>query len=153
MAGQIIASFSDDAYALYPEGHRVMGDVVEAFHDLQNRWGELKINVIDSYVSRLGALWWFSCPGQFDKRRESKEMWNYQVEQLQEVLDSSLSQKEKIFLIQRDIASCFREVASGCDYSYPCRFEAALFMDKGVWKLANMHLSFPYNWIVKGRFL
>lgn len=130
-----------------------MGNLAEGLDELQNEWGELKLYLRNSYVSRSDTMWWLCCTGEFVKRKRASELWDHHVEQLRKVLYSNLSQEVRLFLIQRNIASCLREVASGWDDHYLCRFEATLFKEKRAWKLANAHLFFSYHWIVKGRFL
>ncbi len=74
-----------------------------------------------------------------------------EVNNVKDTLEGDSPPVDKLIQTQIDIASTIKELASGEEGMWPCRFELA-FHQKNGWTPVAMTISLPFQWILEGRF-
>ena len=143
-----------DPYLIDPRGtiHRGRDSMEMALANIRRTWGHMELALDNSVSITKGDLSWVVSAGTMVKCEESDHMLKRRIADSLTVLDLELSAKERLFLVARDIAHSLKEVAHGSTFKWPCRVEVVFSKREDAWVLNNMQLSFPYYWILEGKF-
>ncbi|NDI36094.1 hypothetical protein [Chengkuizengella sediminis] len=70
---------------------------------------------------------------------------------LENLFQSDLSSKDKLFAAHRSMAATLNECSAGEDYSCPIRLTAVISNQRTGPVFHSIHFSFPHYWILEGK--
>ncbi len=96
---------------------------------LMHEFTIIKLNLEDSIWTSGETGMWINCNGVFEKRIKQEDLFKITEERVKQILTGPRSEKDKLFMIRRDISTAFKEDSLGEDYIYPFRFDAYFAID------------------------
>lgn len=145
--------FASDSlpYIIGPENQYYMGitQVKDYFNESSGL--ALSLNIDHAIASKLKDITWVTVTGVL-KQDLTEEELNYRtLEDLNNLLKSDLSSKEKLFEAHRSIAYVLKESASGIHYTCPVRLTAVIGNENTRPVFKYIHFSYPCYWIFEGK--
>lgn len=107
---------------------------------------------IDQYiVSSVEDVSWITATGKLNQHFSESEFMEMSLNEINNLFDSKLSSKDKIFAIQRNISYALKECTAGEVYTYPIRIFAVILNSKEGTKFNSIQISCPFSWIFEGK--
>ena len=107
---------------------------------------------IDQYiVSSVEDVSWITATGKLNQHFSESEFMEMSLNEINNLFDSKLSSKDKIFAIQRNISYALKECTAGEVYTYPIRIFAVILNSKEETKFNSIQISCPFSWIFEGK--
>ncbi|MEG0773079.1 hypothetical protein [Clostridium sp.] len=94
---------------------------------------------------------WVVTHGIMKKEISEKDAFENTVDIINNIFESDLNDKDKLFNIRRRIADTFKENARGEEYVWPFRLEGVLIRENGNWVFKYLQFSLPFNYILEGK--
>jgi hypothetical protein len=117
-------------------------------------WGDVRIDVENARIHALGDVAWLATNAtvnmHIDTESEFKNTMDYYLKIIQE---KPWSAQEKMYYMQRGIASITYQMFLGEDFVWPLRFTALLIRRDGRWLFHQMQFSFPTTYFPHERIL
>lgn len=126
-------------------------EMSRAFDLYRNQWDNLNISVDEAIISEKNTVAWVQTLGIAKAYIPKQKAIEIELEKATEITNSSLSSKEKLFRINRNIITMINESSKGEDYEWPIRFEAVLVKENNQWLFHFLHFSYPTNIILEGK--
>lgn len=145
---------SDDTYILGTgTGELSLGieEVRTLLRDDWEYWGDVNIDLEHAITSKRGEVSWVTVCGLLKGKLTEDELYARALEELENLFQSDISPKDKLFAIHRSIAYLLKESAMGQDYTCPIRLTAVVTNQMGGPVFQNIHFSFPFCWIFEGK--
>ena len=116
-------------------------------------WGDLHLNIEEALITVSDKVAWFALQGTSTRHFKSLEdvYYRYGIRDIEHIIKSEQSNKEKLLDILQDAAGILREVnQAGTQFVYPIRVAGTLVKTKGKWKFNQMVFSYPYpRWLIQ----
>ena len=144
--------FRGDSVIVGPRLQRYQGlELGDGFSQLRHQWGEFTPDLGHAVVQQHGTAAWVYCPGFIRSKLPREQRMVEEVNNVKDTLEGDSPPVDKLIQTQIDIASTIKELASGEEGMWPCRFELAFHQTNG-WTPVAMTISLPFQWILEGRF-
>lgn len=111
----------------------------------------LTLDLEHAITSKQGAVSWVTACGLLKGKLTEDELYARVLEELDNLIQSDISSKDKLFAMHRSIAYLLKESAMGQDYTCPIRLTAVVINKIGGPVFQNIHFSFPFCWIFEGK--
>lgn len=134
-------------YIIAPENRWYVGvDQIKEFFD-ETKDSTLSIDLEHAIVTKHSNVAWITAFGILKKNLTEDELIVQVLNDLENLFQSNLSSKEKLFIAHRSISYVLKESASGTDYTCPIRLTAVILRQKEGLTFNNIHFSYPSYWI------
>jgi hypothetical protein len=134
-------------YIIAPDNQWYMGidQIKEFFSETQG--SILSIDLKHVIATQHNSVSWITAFGTLKKNLKEDELHIQVLKGLENLFQTSLTSREKLFAAHRSISYVLKEGASGADYTCPIRLTAVILRQKTGLALSNIHFSFPSYWI------
>lgn len=102
-------------------------------------------------ANRAGDLLFIVANGMLHREMDAGELVRREMEALRAVMESERADGEKLMRAHALAAEALMEASSGASFTWPIRLTAAAEANGTGWKLAFVHFSYPFYWILEGR--
>ncbi len=138
-------------YIIEPDNKWSIGaDQINEFFTANNDF-TLTLDLEHAITSKRGEVSWVTVCGLLKGKLTEDELYARALEELENLFQSDISPKDKLFAIHRSIAYLLKESAMGQDYTCPIRLTAVVTNQMGGPVFQNIHFSFPFCWIFEGK--
>lgn len=120
----------------------------------KSEWECLYLDSSSMLSAISGNTAWFTVQGFIKKTIKENAAVSKQIENIKQLVNenNSLSSKDKLFKIRKDISLMFRETSKGDEYILPIRFEGVLIKENNLFKFHTARFSYPYYWVIEGHY-
>lgn len=138
-------------YIIGPENQWSIGiDQIKEFFAANNS-SILSLDLGHAIASKSNEVTWVTVCGTLKQGLAEDELNVRVLDEIENLFQSDLTSKEKLFAVQRSIAYALKESASGEDYTCPIRLTAVILNNAGRLVFQHIHFSFPYYWTLEGK--
>jgi len=128
-------------------GNKADSELVDFLKETEK---SLQFNSDQIAVFTAGHFSWVMALVTEKKSISEDEIFEKSLSEIEDVLNSNLSEEEKLFSSKRNIAYALKEVASGATYTWVVRLTAVVEKTENGYKVRNKHLSYPFPWLLEG---
>jgi hypothetical protein len=118
----------------------------------RDSYSEFLLNTEESVININGNTAWAASNGIIKSIISEEKAFDMAARYVKNQFDKNVSDKEKLFNIRRVISATIKETIKGSSYEFPFRFEAVLVKENDAWKFDYVQLSYPFNYILEGKF-
>lgn len=138
-------------YVIGPKNQWYRGvDQVREFFAM-NSDSTLSLDLEHAIASKSGTITWVTVTGTLKQNLTEDELAQRVLDELDNLVQSELTSKEKIFAAHRSIAYVLKESSVGVNYTYPIRLTAVILNRSAGPAFHHIHFSFPSYWIFEGK--
>lgn len=124
-----------------------------AFVELQRAvWHKLAIDFKAVFSDVKGDVAWLVCNGLASSTIGQERGSETLMSDIQNLIDTKLNSKDKLFVIQKEVANYFFQHSKGEHFIWPVRLAVMLVREEGQWKIHNLSLSYPFWYILEGKY-
>lgn len=124
-------------------------NVAKSINELRNFWDCIDICRDSIIVEQYEENIWIHCLGLLRKDTSEEDLVKYTEESILKIFDKDIEDKEKLFLIRRNIATMLNESAYGYKLVYPFKFNAILSKKNSRYCFEYLQFSVPSNNILE----
>ncbi len=118
-------------------------EIAKIIEDDWKYWGDLKLNIDDAHISFHGDVSFIAMTGVVYEKIQRESYYNYRLSLIEKKLKDEISPKRKRLEIIHGTADTLLETTKGEDYHWPLRLSMQAVNKEGVWKIKQMHFSYP----------
>lgn len=132
-------------------------NLYNGFHEIINFFkltsgSKLSLDLSPAVFSRVGKFTHITIYGTLKKLINEDTVFENALKDLNNALDSNASSKEKLFNAHRLASYALDEVSSGDVYTWPIRLSTLIITENCSSYFQYLHFSFPFCWILEGKF-
>lgn len=114
-------------------------------------YDEIVLDYENCLINSNEDVVWIVTHGTMKKVISENSAFENTVDIINNIFNSDLNDKEKLFNVRRRIAETLKENARGEEYVWPFRFEAVLIKENQNWVFKYLQFSLPFNWLLEGK--
>jgi hypothetical protein len=123
------------------------------FVELQRAmWHNLAIDYKAIFADVKGDAAWMVCNGLASSTISQEKGSEILMSDIHDLMDKNLSSKDKLFVIQKEVANYFFQHSKGECFTWPVRIAAMLVKEVDSWKIHSMSFSYPYYYVLEGKY-
>lgn len=124
----------------------------KTLQNLKHTWQKLAVDEKAVYSDVSGTTAWIVCNGLASRTINEQEGAEALMANIQKLVDMDIESKEKLFSVQKQVADYFLQYAKGEYFLWPIRIAAMFIKENGQWKLYGMSFSYPFYYILEGKY-
>lgn len=142
-----------DNYVIDTKGGINKGEkALAVIQDLKAKWSRLAVDEKAVFADVNGDAAWVVCNGLASQNMNGEAGAELMMSRIQKITEKDGSSKDKLFAVQKQIADYFLQYSKGEYFLWPVRIAAMLIMENGKWKLHGMSFSYPFYYILEGKY-
>lgn len=151
---ELISKFFTDyntPYIIEPDNKLYIGvDKIKEFFAISSG-SALTLDLKHAIASKQSGVMWITACGLLKRNLTEEELYTRILDEFEDLFQSDISSKDKLFAMHRSISYALKETAAGQNYTYPIRLTAVVVNQMGRPVFQNIHFSFPFYWILEGK--
>lgn len=138
-------------YVIGPENQWYYGiDQIRDFF-AKSSDANLILDLEHAIASKSDKLTWVTVTGMLKQVLNEDKLAESALEELNNLFQTNLTSKEKLFAAHRNMAYVLKESAAGVNYTCPIRLTAVISNMSEGHAFQHIHFSFPFYWILEGK--
>ncbi|HYE12144.1 MAG TPA: hypothetical protein VEF53_18385 [Patescibacteria group bacterium] len=144
---------SNSSYITDTAGKLHKGEMLVDFIKTQREvWQKLAIDFKAVFADTDGNTAWLVCNGLASKNISQEEGAEMLMSDIKKAIEKNMPSKDKLFVVQKEVANYFLQQAKGEYFLWPVRIAVMLVKEENQWKIHNMSLSYPFYYILEGKY-
>jgi hypothetical protein len=127
-------------------------EIVKQVKEHRKNLKSITFNLNNSIIHGNERTLWLLTNGMIRRNMKQEEIFDKTAEYVKEQFNRGISDRDKLFNIRKTISAAVKESVKGEEFLYPFRLEAVLVKIKGVWKFSYVQISYPFNYILEGKY-
>lgn len=115
-------------------------------------WKNIAVDDNAVFVDYEKETAWLVCNAVASNTIDENAAGERLMEYIQNTIDCDLTAKDKLFVVQREISAYFMQHAKGDQFLWPLRIAAVLQKEEQQWKLHDMSISYPFHYVLEGKY-
>lgn len=111
----------------------------------------LILDLEHAIASRSDEVTWVTVTGMLKQVLNEDKLAESALEELNNLFQTNLTSKEKLFAAHRSMAYVLKESAAGANYTCPIRLTSVISNISEGYAFQHIHFSFPFYWILEGK--
>ncbi len=139
--------FTADALLIDVGSHFYRGSTEAASRvfAMNEEWDEIAIHKDACVFERIGDKYWMHTVGLMKRQIDAEQIYELTAQKVQSTLAKSMKDRDKLFVVRRDIATAFKELGYGHNYIYPYRLDAFIVREAGGLRFDYLQFSYPLD--------
>jgi len=108
-------------------------------------WGNFELDLNDAHIYQNGNSATFLAKGILQKEFNKDKVIEHTIGKIENDLKEEVTDKEKLLKALKSISYYLHEEEIGKDVKRRVRFSASLVKENAIWKISNMHFSYPVS--------
>jgi hypothetical protein len=114
-------------------------------------YDEIKLDYENCLINSNEEVVWIFTHGTMKKVMSESDALENTVNIIKNIFTSDSDDKDKLFNVRRRIAETFKGNATGEEYVWPFKFEAALIRENQKWVFKYLQFSLPFDYYLEGK--
>ena len=114
-------------------------------------YDEMKLDFKNCLINSNQDVVWIFTHGTMKKVMSERDALENTVNIIKNIFTSDSNDKDKLFNVRRRIAETFKGNATGEEYVWPFKFEAALIRENQKWVFKYLQFSLPFDYYLEGK--
>jgi len=127
-------------------------EIVKQVREQRRNLKSIALNLNNLIIHGNENTAWILTNGMLSRNMSQEEIFDKTAEYVKGQFDREISDRDKLFNIRKTISAAVKESVKGEEFLYPFRFEAVLVKMQGVWRFNYVQFSYPFNYILEGKY-
>ncbi|MDI6453256.1 hypothetical protein [Peloplasma aerotolerans] len=143
--------FSDDSFIINHKGTKFDKNKDDDISSCFNH--DLNLKIPDESVTLLKTSKhaFFTIYATLEKQTTKEDMEKDLKNHILKTLETSIPDKEKLFMVRRDIALTYKEMSLGFTFTWPIRLHGVIEKKQNTWSIKHLNITDPFNIILEGK--